>query len=481
MDPILGELTDLLEPHGNGALTCPRDVPGGRTRILCLQELDQLGLGPSQEVDHQPGAESSRRLDPFDLQEVDPLNEGGLAEILWRNRPMVLIPEPGQCTEIVSKDVTAQTQDGPSRTRGKVCPNPTGRRFPAKRVGGRVRGQTVPPRLQGDLRGSQRNHAYIWANRAAGPISEVPHGGTPSRRSGAPPATAKRTTGSCRHSERRRLSRLTILTVNEAPDYAFPHSSEDESRRLELLEHRLDPLTKRRIGGLEVSEGSRCLEIGGGRGSITRWLSGVVGPTGRVIATDLQMGFLSRIDASNVEVLRHDIRTETFPPDSFDLIHTRAVLMHISPSVELLQRIVTWLAPGGWLLLEEPDFGMWIGDADPVWATSPQTTQVAFPNMALSQGRSLLRQIHQLGLTHVGADAEIDIIQAGTELAEFYKLSQAALAGPKVQVGALSPAQAAALTDRPGDDNFLACGFVHIGVWGRRPPNEKKRARDSEE
>ena len=151
--------------------------------------------------------------------------------------------------------------------------------------------------------------------------------------------------------------------------------------------------------------------------------------------------------------------------------------MHISPSVDLLQRIVTWLAPGRWLLLEEPDFGMWIGDADPVWATSPQTTQVAFPNMALSQGRSLLRLIHQLGLTAVGADAEIDIIQAGTDLAESYKLSQAALAPPKVQVGALSPAQAKALIDRPGDDDFLACGFVHIGVWGRRPQTNEERPR----
>ena len=252
---------------------------------------------------------------------------------------------------------------------------------------------------------------------------------------------------------------LTIPAVSDASDYAFPHSGEDETRRLELLEQRLDPLTKRRIGSLGVSKGSRCLEIGGGRGSITRWLSGVVGPTGRVIATDLQMGFLSAIDASNVEVLRHDIRTDAFPPSSFDLIHTRAVLMHISPSVDLLQRMVTWLAPGGWLLFEEPDFGMWIGDADPLWATGPPTTHEAFPNLALSQGRSLLRQIHQLGLTDVGADAEIDIIRAGTDLAEFYKLSQAALAGPKVKVGALSPTQATALIDRPDDDDFLACGF----------------------
>jgi hypothetical protein len=40
--------------------------------------------------------------------------------------------------------------------------------------------------------------------------------------------------------------------VSEAPDYAFPHSAEDESRRLQLLEQRLDPLTKRRIQRLGV-------------------------------------------------------------------------------------------------------------------------------------------------------------------------------------------------------------------------------------
>ena len=33
---------------------------------------------------------------------------------------------------------------------------------------------------------------------------------------------------------------------------------------------------------------------------------------------------------------------------------------------------------------------MWIGDADPVWATALQTTQAAFPSLALSQGWSYL-------------------------------------------------------------------------------------------
>jgi hypothetical protein len=53
----------------------------------------------------------------------------------------------------------------------------------------------------------------------------------------------------------------------------------------------------------------------------------------------------------------------------------------------------------------------------------PQAGPAAFPGMALSQGRSLLRQVHQLGLTGIGADAEVDISQAGTDLAEFYQLS----------------------------------------------------------
>jgi SAM-dependent methyltransferase len=237
------------------------------------------------------------------------------------------------------------------------------------------------------------------------------------------------------------------------------------------LEQRLDPLTKRRIQRLGVGKGAACLEIGGGRGSVTRWLSDAVGPTGHVVATDLQLGFLTEMAASNIEVLRHDIRSDTFPAGSFDLIHTSGAHAHISQHGTAATDS-HWLAPGGWLVLEEPDFGMWIGDADPLWATSPQTTQVAFPSLALSQGRSLLRQVHQLGLTDIGADAEIDIIRAGTDLAEFYQLSQAALALPKVQAGAASPAEATALTDRPGEDDFLACGFVHIGVWGQRPLTE---------
>ena len=86
-------------------------------------------------------------------------------------------------------------------------------------------------------------------------------------------------------------------------------------------------------------------------------------------------------------------------------------------------------------------------------------------------------------LVDVGADAEMDIIEPGTPLAEFYRLSMAAIGPPAVEAGVLTAEEAEGLVDRPLEPDFLGCGFVHIGVWGRRPPitsaDGESRARGS--
>jgi hypothetical protein len=83
--------------------------------------------------------------------------------------------------------------------------------------------------------------------------------------------------------------------TDHAGHYAFPHAGANERRRLELFAERLDPLTVRRIKALDLAPGARCLEVGGGRGSIARWLCRYAGPAGRVTATDLEPGFLSEL------------------------------------------------------------------------------------------------------------------------------------------------------------------------------------------
>jgi SAM-dependent methyltransferase len=256
--------------------------------------------------------------------------------------------------------------------------------------------------------------------------------------------------------------------------YAFPHTDADERRRLELLQERLDPITIRRIACLELSDGADCLEIGGGRGSIARHLCELVGPAGRVTATDLETEFLHELSLANLEVLRHDVTTDSFPEASFDLIHARAVLMHLPDRMAILRRMVSWLRPGGWLLVEDADFGMWLADFDPIWSHHPAAHHEAFPNGSLSQGRALLRQIYQLGLERIGADAELDVVQHGTPLCEFYKLSAAAMASRLIASGVMTADEDSEFMTRLDSPDFLACGFAHIGAWGRRPDESSR-------
>ena len=250
--------------------------------------------------------------------------------------------------------------------------------------------------------------------------------------------------------------------------YAFPHTEVDERRRLELLQQRLDPITIRRIERLGLDPSTRCLEIGGGGGSIARYLCELVGPKGRVTATDLEPNFLEELSLANLEVQRHDVTKDPFPEGSFGFVHARTVLMHLPNRMGILQRMVSWLRPDGWLLVEDADFGMWQGGFDPIWTAHPAAWHEAFPNGSLSQGRAMLRQIHQLGLEDVGADAELDVVQHGTPMWEFYRLSVIGMSPGLIEAGVLTADEATELLARVDSPDFLACGFAHIGAWGRR-------------
>jgi SAM-dependent methyltransferase len=102
---------------------------------------------------------------------------------------------------------------------------------------------------------------------------------------------------------------------------------------------------------LGVGQGWRCLEIGAGDGLIARWLPGQVGG-GAVVATDIETRFLAGLEALNVEVLRHDMpaTVDPRPGDPFDLIHARNLLFHLPERDQVLDRLVSWLRPGGWLV-----------------------------------------------------------------------------------------------------------------------------------
>ena len=138
--------------------------------------------------------------------------------------------------------------------------------------------------------------------------------------------------------------------------YQFDNLWHQARQRLRGIEATWDPGTIRHLETLGVSEGWQCLEVGGGGGLIAEWLSQRVGPSGHVLATDINTRFLEALHAPNLEVRRHDILADELPEGAFDLVHVRAVLMHMSEPAATVRRMVAALKPGGWLLAEEVDF-----------------------------------------------------------------------------------------------------------------------------
>jgi SAM-dependent methyltransferase len=141
-------------------------------------------------------------------------------------------------------------------------------------------------------------------------------------------------------------------------EYKYPLSNEWEAARERLfeLEAVADPFTLRNLERIGIRKGWHCLEVAGGGGSIARWLCRQVGASGHVVATDLEPRFLEAINEPNLEVWRRDIVRDALPEGRFDLIHARAVLVFLPQPEKAIAKMVVALKPGGWLLVEEPDF-----------------------------------------------------------------------------------------------------------------------------
>ncbi len=140
-------------------------------------------------------------------------------------------------------------------------------------------------------------------------------------------------------------------------EYVFQRVEDQrELERLRLIEQVFDPASRKQLLATGLQAGWRCLEVGPGAGSIMTWMGEVVGPTGQVVAVDLDPKFLGEAGQSNMEIVRADIRTAQLPEQSFDLVHARYVLIHLPDYATALNRMLDCLKPGGWLVIEEPDF-----------------------------------------------------------------------------------------------------------------------------
>jgi SAM-dependent methyltransferase len=251
--------------------------------------------------------------------------------------------------------------------------------------------------------------------------------------------------------------------------------AEQEEKRLALLETLFDPVSRRRRSA--VKRGWRCLEVGAGRGSMAAWLAEKVGPSGQVIATDIDVTYLQSVDLPNLEVRRHDILDGPIEAGTFDLVCSRHVLFHlVGHQEQALRNMVECLKPGGLLIDEDADWGTTIA-IDPSHPTYA-TYHAAWRNgdwwrsrgYDPSFGRTLSALFERVGLHDVTHDVSSEVVRGGSPWANWYRKSLEVIADAS---GAPTP-------DQRGDHEIVTSTLADPSNWfmrellhgctGQRPP-----------
>ncbi|GEM_PF-240126 len=258
--------------------------------------------------------------------------------------------------------------------------------------------------------------------------------------------------------------------------YLFDHAWEQERERLAGIEGLQDPFTTDILKRLGVQPGWHCLEIGGGGGSIAAWLCDRVGPSGKVVATDLETKFLSRIATTNLEVRSHDLRKDEFEPGAYDLVHSRKVLEHLPEPFALLEKISKSVRPGGWLFVEDVDHASFlkVTARDPVFFERAFKAYVRAMQEAGFQpfiGRELAGWLRQLGFEQVDCEGRIHewTAHGSQPIAVFYRLMWRRLRDRVLELKLLSEKEADQFLTDVEDPNFRAIGSISFGAWGRKP------------
>jgi len=222
------------------------------------------------------------------------------------------------------------------------------------------------------------------------------------------------------------------------PEYILDHHKAGERQRLALMSELLDPMHRRYLESLGVGPGTRALEVGCGNGSISAWLGQRTAHGGSVVAVDLDLS-LADTRAPQVDFREGDILAGPVEPGGFDLVTARAVLHHVSDARAAIANLVASTAPGGAILLIEPDFL-------PVTIAEPPEIH-AFWSAWLSWsrgqgidymiGRRLPSALADAGLEQITATAETALYNGGSRWAHYWQQTIVELREPLVASGAL--------------------------------------------
>jgi len=261
--------------------------------------------------------------------------------------------------------------------------------------------------------------------------------------------------------------------------YVFDQGWQKERDRLAGIESLYDSYSTRCLAGLGVREGWRCLEVGFGAGGVALWLAERVGSTGRVVATDLDPRFLDGHGRANLDVRKHDIVTDPLEEAAFDLAHARAVLDHLPDRQRALERMISAVRPGGWLVLEGGDFGGVMAAALAHYVDPPEHAPLferaigalgavlAAAGGDANFGARLVGMFTDAGLVNIAAEAHVPLVAGGTE--NWVPGTVEQLAEHMVSTGLVTASDIESVLAMTADPSCHYAPAPIVTAWGQRP------------
>ncbi|WP_445398308.1 class I SAM-dependent methyltransferase [Streptomyces sp. LE64] len=248
------------------------------------------------------------------------------------------------------------------------------------------------------------------------------------------------------------------------------HQVHSELERLRRLEDSWDPETISLLSDCGIRPNWRSLELGAGAGSIAYWLAGT-SPEGHTTAVDLDTRFLDRSAFPHLTISERDVVECDFAPRSFDLIHTRALLVHLREREEVYRRAARWLAPGGWLVTEEPVI---IDDRESPYPEFSKMTRAVSTlwgqhGADLRWARSLPGLALRNGLTDLSVSTRTLQCGQGGSGDRHWTFMINQMRAPLISAGLLTQEEWQAGIDCFDDPAFLDVSLVMISVRARRP------------
>jgi SAM-dependent methyltransferase len=273
-------------------------------------------------------------------------------------------------------------------------------------------------------------------------------------------------------------------TVPDAADVYALGSNQAETARLRRQSEELRPQTAELLDRIGLEPGQSAIDLGCGPSGILDLLSAAVAPGGHVVGLDadpvhtaMASQYADELGLANVAVVTADARHTGLPPDSFDLVHGRTLLITIPDPAEVVAEMVRLARPGGWVASQEPDGEHALCYPPlPAWDRMREIFCAGFTRSGadLSIGRRLTEVYREAGLADIEVAVHAPAYPAGHSRRTIIPDLVRSLRPMILELGLCDERELAEL-DRAvrahlADPRTLMMPHLLVVAWGRKPP-----------